>query len=393
MLYPAPASLKDMLKSAMTEPSVSIAVVLSDTLENVERAVRSALDQSFANLDILLCDGAVSQENAGFCERMQALDSRVRVVRDNRRRGFIDTCLLGWRHARGDYFLWLDSESWLAPRYVEAGVAFLERNASHVLVFGTVTRRGESGDEVLSTPLSVSYEDPARRMELLLTNMAGGEAWYGIQRRQGLDAMPLHNGLGYYYGWLLSVAWRGKIAALPEMVLHRDRLLDECDASDEVVRLGVGNFQATDRWLSVAALLFCNIAFFDDAMEALPFLERVRLAAAAADAIANRHKVLDEGMMISFAARLFPSAHIVERFREMRTALADAVMRLPVLSSTDPVAQNLVGTINVLCRMRIGNIPMTRDDRDIVRQLEDMWDRDQKVGAQNKVAIVSAMYL
>ncbi len=36
---------------------------------------------------------------------------------------------------------------------------------------------------------------------------------------------------------------------------------------------------------------------------------------------------------------------------------------------------------------------MTKEDRDIVRQLELMWDRDKKPGAQNKVAIVSAMYL
>jgi hypothetical protein len=77
----------------------------------------------------------------------------------------------------------------------------------------------------------------------------------------------------------------------------------------------------------------------------------------------------------------------------MRTALADAVKRLPTLSSTDTFAQNLVGTINVLCRMRIGNIPMTKDDEDIIRQLEFIWDRDKQVGAQNKVAIVSAMYL
>jgi hypothetical protein len=143
----------------------------------------------------------------------------------------------------------------------------------------------------------------------------------------------------------------------------------------------------------VAALLFCNIAFFDRAMADLPFLERVRLAATAADAIAHRRKVLDEGMMISFASRLFPSEHVLDHFRAMRTALADAVMRLPALSSTDPFAQSLVGTINVLCRMRIGNIPMTKEDQDIVRQLEIMWDRDKKPGAQNKVAVVSAMYL
>ncbi len=377
----------------MADPKVSIGIVVSGTLENVERAIRSALDQTFGNVEILLCDGSLSQETVALCDHQAALDPRIRIVRDRRKLNFIDACAAAWRAAKGDYFVWLDSQTWLTPRYVELGAGFLDSNASHVLVCGGVTWRSEKGEPVRSAPASVAYEDPVRRLELFLTNLSGGEAWYGLHRRNTLGAIALHGGLGYYYAWLASVAWRGKIAALPEMMLHRDRLLDDVDASEEVVRLGSGNFQATDRWLSVAALLFCNIAFFDPALAGLAFLERVRLAAAAADAIANRHKILDEGMLISFAARLFPDEHMLDHFREMRTALADAVMRMPVLSSTDPFAQNLVGTINVLCRMRIGNIPMTKDDRDIVRQLEVIWDRDKKPGAQNKVAIVSAMYL
>jgi len=377
----------------MADPTVSVAVVLSGALDSVERAVRSALDQTYKSVDIVLCDGEVSQETREFAERMTALDTRVRVNRGHRKAGFVDSCLAGWQASRGDYFMWLDAQSWIDPGYVQRGVDFLEHNLTHSLVAGTAYYGARDGNEVAGAPSSVAYEDPTRRVELLLTNMSGGEAWYGLHRRAALPAMTLHNGLGFYYAWLFSVAWRGKIAAVPEMTLYRERLLDESDPSDEVVRLGVGNFQATDRWLSVAALLFCSIAFFDEAMNELSFLERVRLAAAAADAIKTRHRVLDEGMMISFASRLFPSGHIVEHFRGMRTALANAVMRLPALSSTDPFAQNLVGTINVLCRMRIGNIPMTKEDKDIVRQLDLMWDRDRQVGAQNKVAIVSAMYL
>lgn len=381
------------MRGQMADSIVTIAIVMSGTFENIERAVRSALDQEYSHLELLLCDGQMSQDSIEFSGRMADLDPRIKVCRENQVLGFVDTCLLGWRAAHGDYFLWLDGESWLDPHYVELGVRYLDENLTHALVFGTTMGTGRAENEASRAPTSVAYEDPARRIELLLTNMAGGEAWYGLHRRAALETIPLHNGLGFYYGWLFSVAWRGKIAALPAMTLYRDRMLDDCNASEEVVRLGLGNFQATDRWLSIAALLFCNIAFFDIAMEPLPFLERVRLAAAAADAIKNRHKVLDEGMMVSFASRLFPSDHIVDHFRNMRTMLADAVMRLPSLSSTDPFAQNLVGTINVLCRMRIGNIPMTKEDRDIVRQLDDMWDRDKKAGVQNKVAIVSAMYL
>ncbi|MEM9684912.1 MAG: glycosyltransferase, partial [Pseudomonadota bacterium] len=329
-------------------------------------------------------------ESGEFCARQAESDSRIRICRSDRPMGFVESCMLGWAAAKGEYFLWCDADTWLDKDYLKQGIGFLSGSPGHVLAFGGVVR---ADGTTIGTPISVAYEDSARRVELLLTTMTGGEAWYGVHRRPSLETMELRNGLGFYYGWLSSVAWRGRIAVVPEMTLRRDRLLDDCDANEEVGRLGLGNFQATDRWLAVAALLFCSIAFFDDALDRLPFVERIRLAAAAADAIANSHKVLDEGMMISFASRLFPDAHIVERFRTMRTTLADAVMRLPGLSSTDPFAQNLVGTINVLCRMRIGNIPMTKEDRDIVRQLEDMWDRDKKIGSQNKVAIVSAMYL
>lgn len=374
----------------MADPGASIAVVVSDGLANVERAIRSAQDQSYRDTEILLCDGVLSPESIDFCTRHAETDGRIRICRATRTLSFVESCMLGWAEARGRYFLWCDAGTWLDEEFLRRGIDFLSGSPTHVLAFGSVV--GRDGG-TLGAPVSVAYEDAVRRVELLLTNMAGGEAWYGVHRRAGLETMALRNGLGFYYGWLASAAWRGRIAAVPEMTLYRERLLDDCDASEEVARLGLGNFQATDRWLAVAALLFCSIAFFDEALERLPFVERIRLAAAAADAIANRHKVLDEGMMISFASRLFPDAHVVERFRSMRTTLADAVMKLPGLSSTDPFAQNLVGTINVLCRMRIGNIPMTKEDRDIVRQLEDVWDRDKKIGSQNKVAIVSAMYL
>lgn len=383
----------DWSRVPMAEPKVTIAVIVSGSLEGVERAVRSALAQSYRNLEILICDGLATQDTTALGARLAESDLRVRVVRRRQKVGAIETCTMAWNAAQGDYFVWLDDGSRLDARYVELGVGFFEHNASHVLVHGTAAWRDEAGEQVVGMPASVAYEDPVRRVELLLTTMPGGEAWHGLHRRRALEGIALCSGLGFYYAWLSSVAWRGKIAASPEMMLHRDAPLDAADASEEVVRLGGGSFQATDRWLTVAALLFCNIAFFDQAMAELPFLDRVRLAATAADAVANRRKVLDEGMLISFAARLFPSAHILDHFRDMRTALADAVMRLPTLSSTDPFAQNLVGTINVLCRMRIGNIPMTKDDRDIIRQLEFMWDRDKHAGAQNKVAIVSAMYL
>ena len=113
-----------------------------------------------------------------------------------------------WRAAKGDYFLWLDSQTWLTPRYVELGARFLDSNASHVLVCGGVTWRSEKGEPVRSAPASVAYEDPVRRLELFLTNLSGGEAWYGLHRRSALGTIALHERAGL----LLCLARVGRLA-------------------------------------------------------------------------------------------------------------------------------------------------------------------------------------
>lgn len=377
----------------MSDPLVSIGVAVSGPMAHVERAVRSALGQSYESIEIILYHGPADQDRVAFVDKFADSDTRVKVFRETRKVGAIECFTASRAAASGEYFMWLDETSWIDPGYVATGVEYLIHNAHHVLVHGTCIRHDHKGAQSEWPPTAVTFEDPARRVEAFVGNVNGHDAWYGLHRLSALSTAPVHPALGFEYGWLTSVAWRGKIAAQPDMTLYRDGPADDTDASNRVIRLGLGNFQATDPWLTVAALQFCNLAFFDEALAHLPPIERARLGTVVADAVSQRQRILDEGMMISFAARLFPSEPILEQFRALRTTLADAVLALRAVSSTDPFVQNLIGTINVLCRMRIGNIPMTKEDKDIVRQIEVMWDSDQATVSQNKVAIVSAMYL
>ena len=315
------------------------------------------------------------------------------VWREGRTIGTIETVAAARLAAKGEYVLWLDNESWIGPDYVAAGVDFLDNNAAHALVCGSATVRNADGASETAAPTPVAFEDGGRRVESLIGNISGSGAWQGVFRRNVFAELPLHQGLGFAYGCLISTAWRGKIGAVPEMALHRDGSADEADASEQCEKLRLGSFQATDPWLSVSALVFCNIAFFDNAFASLPGVERLRLAVAAADAVSRRWKIMDESMFVSFASRIFPSENMLERFRALRTGLAETVLGLGSTASIDPYVQNLIGIINVLCRMRIGNIPLTKEDRDIVHRMDDMWDNDKSVEAQNKLAIVSAMYL
>ncbi|MDH3702750.1 MAG: glycosyltransferase [Alphaproteobacteria bacterium] len=377
----------------MPEPLVSIGVIVAGPLSQVERAVRSALAQDYGNLEVRLCDAVQSQESAALTNKLAGEDPRISIHRSARALSVVEATAALRDTADGEYFLWLDALSWLAPEYVRLGVAYLGHNPGHILACGTVFEPRAASRDAAVAPSAVAFENAGRRVESLIGNLSGLGAWYGLYRLQAIRDVPLHPGLGFELGCLLSVAWRGKIGAVPDMRLHREGIFEGPAREDEVNRLGVPNYQASDPWLAVAALVFCNIAYFDDAFLPLPVVERIRLAVAAADAVALRWTVQDEGAMISYAARLFPAGEVLTRFRASRSAIADAALGLHAVSSTDPVVQNLIGTINVLCRMKIGSIPKNKSDEDVVRQLEVMWDEDKSADARNKVAIVSAMYL
>jgi len=377
----------------MPEPLVSIGVIVAGPLHQVERAVRSALAQDYGSLEIRLCDAVLSQESAVLTKKMEGADPCISIHRPVRALSVVEAAAELRDTADGEYFLWLDGLSWLAPEYVRLGVEYLRHNPGHVLACGTAFEPQAAGRDASVAPSAVAFENASRRVESLVGNLSGLGAWYGLYRLQAIRDVPLHPGLGFEFGCLLSVAWRGKIGAVPDMRVHRDGIFEGPAREDEASRLGVPNYQASDPWLAVAALVFCNIAFFDDAFLPLPVVERIRLAVAAADAVSLRWMVQDEGALISYASRLFPTGEMLTRFRTIRSAIADAALDLNAVSSTDPVVQNLIGIINVLCRMKIGSIPKNKTDEDVVRQLEIMWDEDKSTDARNKVAIVSAMYL
>ena len=70
----------------MSDPLVSIGVAVSGPVAHVERAVRSALAQTYESIEIVLCDGPADQDRVAFVDKLAASDPRIKVFRDSRKR-------------------------------------------------------------------------------------------------------------------------------------------------------------------------------------------------------------------------------------------------------------------------------------------------------------------
>lgn len=82
-------------------------------------AVQSILDQSWADLEVLVIDDASPAECGDLFDEVAGLDPRVRVIRADENGGTYVARNIGLGHAGGSYVTFQDADDWSHPRRIE----------------------------------------------------------------------------------------------------------------------------------------------------------------------------------------------------------------------------------------------------------------------------------
>lgn len=152
-------------------------------------AVRSVLEQSWRNLELLIVDDASTADAHAILDEAEALDPRVRVVRAPHNRGTYEARNLALSIARGRWITFHDSDDWAHPRRVELQVRHL-LDSPTVLANRTWTLRAYAD-------LSMTFVGyPARRLNassllfdrVQVTQLIGG---FDATRKSGDIELPL----------------------------------------------------------------------------------------------------------------------------------------------------------------------------------------------------------
>ena len=104
-----------MINEACTpESGVSVVVPVRDRRSTIERAVKSALDQSPPVREVIVVDDGSTDGTGDLLSRLGAVDARVVRLRNTGRRGAQGARNIGIRAATGDWIAFLDSDDyWL----------------------------------------------------------------------------------------------------------------------------------------------------------------------------------------------------------------------------------------------------------------------------------------
>lgn len=91
-------------------PLISVIIPTFNRESRIGRAVFSALDQTYPNIEILVCDDGSADSTLYVLERISRKDDRLKIFRNDTNRGVSYTRNKLLAESRGDYIVFLDSD-------------------------------------------------------------------------------------------------------------------------------------------------------------------------------------------------------------------------------------------------------------------------------------------
>lgn len=169
----------------------------------IRTSVRSILEQTWANLEVLLIDDHSEQDSIAVLERLAAEDSRVKLIRQPENGGTYRARNTGILRANGVYVTGQDTDDWSHPQRIEHQVAALEANPEKPGVTTAANRTDERLNKV------AVGNSPHRRCEvslMLRTETARTIGGY----------LPVRKAADSEFRERLETWWGDQVVLLPE---------------------------------------------------------------------------------------------------------------------------------------------------------------------------------
>ena len=110
---------------------LSIIMPVYNTAEYLEKCIRSVLDQSYRDLELICVDDGSNDGSEIIVDRIAAEDRRMIVIHQ-KNAGESAARNAGLRLATGDYWGFMDCDDWLEPDMYESLIASLEENDADI---------------------------------------------------------------------------------------------------------------------------------------------------------------------------------------------------------------------------------------------------------------------
>lgn len=117
----------------MEQPLVSILIPVYNREKYIEKALQSACEQSYRNIEIIAIDNHSTDTTWEILEQWQQKDPRLHCYRNEKNIGPVLNWKRGLERAKGKYVKILWSDDWMAPEFIEEAVKLFDDQTAFLL--------------------------------------------------------------------------------------------------------------------------------------------------------------------------------------------------------------------------------------------------------------------
>ena len=110
---------------------VSVIIPVYNVEKYLNRCVKSILEQTYKDLEIILIDDGSKDSSGDICDQLGKKDSRIRIIHKING-GLSSARNVGINEANGEYILFVDSDDWIALDTVEYCLKLIKQYNSEV---------------------------------------------------------------------------------------------------------------------------------------------------------------------------------------------------------------------------------------------------------------------
>ncbi len=200
-------------------PRVSIILPTYNRAALLGRAIRSVIDQSYAQWELIVIDDASTDETPKVLKEWQEKDARIRVITnaENLYPDISKTLNKGLEAAQGEYVARLDDDDyWCGKDKLRKQVEFLDTHSAYAVVGGGMIGIDAEGRELFRY-LKREHDGDIRRYALFANPFSHTTVMF---RKKIADAVGGYGNWSYAEDWdlWLKMGTRGKFHNIQEYV-------------------------------------------------------------------------------------------------------------------------------------------------------------------------------
>lgn len=132
----------------MSNPLVSILMPVYNVERFVESALKSLINQTYENIEIIVVDDCSTDNTFIICKKISEIDPRVKLFRNSKNLKIVKTLNFALQQASGNYIARMDGDDLSTNMRIENLVTFIRSNPQYSLVGSNMITIDENGKKI-----------------------------------------------------------------------------------------------------------------------------------------------------------------------------------------------------------------------------------------------------